>query len=301
MHPHITMLVPAALVLSINFAAARSNPHEAHARPGEADQAKPSAAAPDQNLPPSEDNAKAYLNKSPRHGEYVQVKQSGSEVPIQTWVVYPERKDKAPVVIVIHEIFGLSDWIRAIADDLAAHGYIAVAPDLISGKGPGGGGTEAAGSRDDVVKLVTALSKDEVKARLDAVRDYAIKLPAANGRSATVGFCWGGSTSFQYAASQPGLNAAVVFYGTAPDSAALANIKAPVLGLYGGDDARVTSTVDPTKSEMQKLGKTYDPHVFEGAGHGFLRAQSGKDGANLKATREAWPLTVAFLQKYAGK
>ncbi len=301
MHPHITMLVPAAVALSFTLAAAQTNPHGMHADAGMTPQAKAPESAADQNLPPSENNAKAILEKSPRHGEYVQVKQTGSDVPIRTWVVYPERKDKAPVVIVIHEIFGLSDWIRAIADDLAAHGYIAVAPDLISGKGPGGGGTEAAGSRDDVVKLVTALSKDEVKTRLDAVRDYAIKLPAANGKSATVGFCWGGSTSFQYAASQPALNAAVVFYGTAPDSAALANVKAPVLGLYGGDDARVTSTVEGTKAEMQKLGKSYDPHVFEGAGHGFLRAQSGKDGANLKATREAWPLTIAFLQKYAGR
>ena len=299
MRAPMMLLVPAALLFWFNLANAQTDPHAQHAAV-HSSQMTASSAQTDADLPPSEDNAKAVLEKSPRHGEYVQVKQSGSDVPIRTWVVYPERKGKAPVVIVIHEIFGLSDWIRGVADDLAKRGFIAVAPDLISGKGPGGGGTEAAGSRDDVVKLVTALSKDEVRARLDAVRDYAITLPAANGRSATVGFCWGGSTSFQYAATQPALNAAVVFYGTAPDAAAMANIKAPVLGLYGGDDARVTATVEPTKTGMQKLGKVYEPHIFEGAGHGFVRAQSGREGANLKATKEAWPLTIAFLRKHAG-
>jgi dienelactone hydrolase len=141
-------------------------------------------------------------------------------------------------VIVIHEIFGLSDWIRGVADQLAREGFIAVAPDLISGHGLNGGGTESAGSRDDVVKLIRGLTPEEVTTRLNAVRDYAIKLPAANGKTATVGFCWGGGKSFAYAASQPNLNAAVVYYGTSPEAADLAKIKAPVLGLYGGDDAR---------------------------------------------------------------
>ncbi len=255
------------------------------------------AAARDEKLPAGEEQAKMALEKSPRHGEYVDVKVTGSDQKVRSWVVYPERKDKAPVVVVIHEIFGLSDWIRAVADQLASEGYIAVAPDLLSGKGPGGGGTDSVGSRDDVVKLIRSLTPEETIARLNAVRTYAIHLPAANGRSATVGFCWGGSASFSYAAAQADLNAAAVYYGTPPDAGGLARIKAPVAGFYGGDDARVTATVEPTRAEMQKLGKGYDPHIYEGAGHGFLRAQSGKDGANLKAAQQAWPAMLAFFKK----
>ncbi len=249
----------------------------------------------DPSLPASEDTAKAALEASPRHGEYVDVKVDGS--PVRTWIVYPERKDKAGVVILIHEIFGLSDWMRAVADQVAREGFIAVVPDLISGHGPGGGGTESAASRDDVVKLVRAVTPEEATARLDAVRAWAIKLPAANGKSATIGFCWGGGRSFAYAVSQPALDGAVVFYGTSPETADLAKVKAPVLGHYGGDDARVNATIAPAEAEMKKLGKTYEPHVYDGAGHGFLRAQTGRDGANLKATQQAWPRTIAFLRE----
>jgi carboxymethylenebutenolidase len=255
----------------------------------------PLAAA--QDVPPAEEQAKAALEKSPRHGEWVDVKMPSGGAPIKTWVVYPERKDKAGVVLVIHEIFGLSNWIRSVADQLAKEGFIAVAPDLLSGKGPGGGGTESAASRDDVVKLIRTLTPDETNARLNAVREAAVKLPSANGKSATIGFCWGGSASFAYAAAQPLLNAAVVYYGTAPADEALAAIKAPVLGNYGGDDARVTATVAPTVEAMKKAGKRYEAHVYEGAGHGFLRQQAGREGANLKATREAWPKTLAFLRE----
>ena len=246
-------------------------------------------------LPAAEETAKQRLNASPRHGEYAKVDVRGT--PVRTWVVYPERKERAPVVIVIHEIFGLTDWIRAVADQLAADGFIAVAPDLLSGKGPGGGGTDAFASRDDAVKAVSALPRDEVLARLDAVRTWALALPAAAPRSATIGFCWGGGTSFAYAVAQPTLDAAVVYYGTSPDPATLESVKAPVLGLYGGNDARVNATIEPTKAKMKELRKSYEPHVFDGAGHGFLRAQDGADGANLKAAKEAWPLTIAFLRR----
>jgi len=272
-----------------------------HSHPAETPaQAAPAPAAPrDENLPPSEQQAKAALEKSPRHGEYVDIKLPSGGAPIRTWIVYPERKDKAGVVILIHEIYGLSDWLRGVADQLARDGFIAVAPDLISGLGPNGGGTESAASRDDVVKLVRGLSPEDATARLDAVRDYAVKLPAANGKSATLGFCWGGGRSFSYAASQPALNAAVVFYGVSPEAADdLARIKAPVLGHYGGDDARVNATVGPAEAEMKKLGKTYEPHTYDGAGHGFLRAQGDRDGANLKATQQAWPRTLAFLREH---
>jgi carboxymethylenebutenolidase len=249
------------------------------------------------DLPPPEETAKERLNASPRHGEFVKVDVRGT--PVRTWIVYPERKERSPVVVVIHEIFGLTDWIRAVADQLAAEGFVAVAPDLLSGKGPGGGGTEAFASRDDAVRAVSELPREEVNARLDAVRTWALARPAAARTSATVGFCWGGSTSFAWAVAQPALDAAVVCYGTAPaDLATLAAVKAPVLGLYGGKDARVDATLAATTARMKELGKTYEPHVFEGAGHGFLRAQGGEDGANLKAAKEAWPLMIAFLRHH---
>lgn len=253
--------------------------------------------AVDESLPPAEDGAKAALEKSPRHGEYADVRVPGSDAPVRTWVVYPERKDKAPAVLVIHEIFGLSDWVRAVADQLAEDGFIAVAPDLLSGKGPGGG-ADSVSSRDDVVKLIRGLSPEEVTSRLNAVRDYAVQLPACDGKSASIGFCWGGGQSFAYATAQPALNAAVVYYGTAPDPSKLASIRAPVLGLYGGDDARVNATIDTTAASMKGLGKTYEVEIYAGAGHGFLRAQGGRDGANLRAAQQAWPRTLAFLRKY---
>jgi carboxymethylenebutenolidase len=257
---------------------------------GAADSAKPA-------IPASGEDAKQALADSPRHGEWADVPVPGGDAKIHTWVVYPERKDKAPVVVVIHEIFGLTDWIRAVADQLAAEGFIAVAPDLLSGKGPGGGGTDSFPA-DEVRAAIGKLTPDEVAQRLNAVRDYGLKLPAAANKSATIGFCWGGSTSFAYATRQPALTAAVVYYGTAPtDADALARIKSPVLGFYGGDDARVTATVEPTSKAMADLKKIYTPHVYEGAGHGFLRQQSGRDDANLKASRQAWAETIAFLKK----
>ena len=278
-------------------AAAAPDPHAGHAMEAQA----PAAAAATQgaaNLPPDEEGAKARLNASPRHGEYADITLPGG-AKLRSWVSYPERKDKAPVVIVIHEIFGLSDWVRSVADQLAADGYIAIAPDLLTGKGPNGGGTEAYATRDDVVAGVRGLTPEEVVTGLDAVRGYAVKLPAANGKTATVGYCWGGSTSFMYATRQAGLNAAVVYYGGAPaDASTLAQIKAPVLGLYGENDARVNASIEPAKAEMAKLNKVYETHIYAGAGHGFLRAQSGQNGANLKATQEAWPTMLAFFAKH---
>jgi len=248
-------------------------------------------------LPPAEYTAKARLDASPRHGELTSIGAGG--IPVRVWVVHPERKDKAPVVVVIHEIFGLTDWIRSVADQLAADGFVAVAPDLLSGKGPHGGGTDAFASRDDAVQAVSALARDEVVARLNAVRTWALGLPSANGKSATVGFCWGGATSFAYAVAEPALDAAVVYYGTAPqDLSTLAAVKAPVLGLYGGNDARVDTTIAPTEAKMKELGKRYEPHVFDGAGHGFLRAQDGQDGANQRAAEQAWPMTLVFLRAH---
>lgn len=267
------------------------------AAPPAAPEAAPVAAAPrvGEPLPPSEQGAKERLERSPRHGEYVNVNSGG--VPIRTWVVYPERKTKAGVVLVIHEVYGLSDWIRAVADQVAREGFIAVAPDLISGRGPGGGGTESVSTRDEVVALVRGLTPEEATARLNAVYDYAVKLPASNGKSATVGFCWGGARSFAYAAAQPALLGAVVYYGTSPAAAELARVTAPVLGHYAGDDARVNATVPAAEAEMKRLGKFYETHFYEGAGHGFLRQLEGRDGANLAAAEKAWPRTVAFWRE----
>ena len=247
-------------------------------------------------IPPGEDGAKAALEASPRHREWVNVAVPGSKTTIATYVAYPERSSKAPVVMVIHEIFGLTEWVRGVADQLAADGFLAVAPDMLSGKGPNGGNTDSFAAREEVIRAVRDLPAEEVRTRLDAVAQWARSQPSATVKLATIGFCWGGSQSFQYAAWQPKLTAAVVYYGTAPDT--LTTINAPVLGLYGGDDARVTSTVEPTAAEMSKLGKTYVHHEYAGAGHGFLRAQGERDGANRKAAEQAWAATVAHLKKY---
>jgi len=311
----LTLVLPAALGSASELAAQTPAPSAptppaaaASATPpaAAAPAAPPKAAAPaekpapplprDPAYPPSEAQAKAALNASPRHGEYVDVKNPAGGAAIRTWVAYPERKDKAGVVILIHEIFGLSDWLRGVADQLAKEGFIAVAPDLVSGLGPNGGGTESAASRDDVVAMVRSLSPETALARLNAVRDWALTIPSGNRKTATIGFCWGGGKSFAYAAAQPGLNAAVVFYGTSPEAADLAKVKAPVLGHYGGDDARVGATVPPAEAEMKRLGKSYETHTYEGAGHGFLRAQEEREGANLKATHAAWKRTLEFLR-----
>jgi carboxymethylenebutenolidase len=290
----------AMLLMVVPGASGAARAQEAHADHAQAAAAPAAVDLPARTgndpLPPAESQAKDALEKSPRHGEWVDVPVTGGK-PIRAWLVYPERKDKAPVVIVIHEIFGLTDWIRAVADQLARDGFIAVAPDLLTGKGPSGGNSDAFASRDDVVKAVQGLADADVDRQLDAVRQFGLGIPAGSGKVATIGFCWGGSTSFRYATHQPMLSAAVVYYGSAPDAAALANVQAPILALYGGDDERVNATIAPAQSAMKKLGKTFEPHVFEGAGHGFLRAQGDRDGANRRAAEQAWPLTVKFLQR----
>lgn len=254
-----------------------------------------------EQIPPDEPGAPARLNSTPRHGEWVDVALPGSTTPIRTWVVYPERRDNAPVVIVIQEIYGLSDWIRGVADQLAADGFIALAPDFLSGMGPGGGGTAAYATRDDVVAGVRALTPAESMRRLDAVFAYAKTIPSASGRIGVVGYCWGGGTSFAYAVHQPDLGAAVVYYGTSPsDVAAYRGIRAPVLGLYGEDDQRVNATIQPARDAMGPLGKSYEVEIYAGAGHGFLRAQADREGANMRATQQAWPRTLAFFREHLG-
>lgn len=257
-----------------------------------------SSAAAQDAIPPAESGAEHALNTSPRHGEWVDIPVEGDSIPLRTWVVYPERSDKAPVIIVIHEIYGLSDWIRSVTDQLAKEGYIAIAPDFISGMGPNGGGTASMPDRDAVVGAIRGLSAEETYKRANAALTYAATIPSANGTFASVGFCWGGTRSFGYACAQPKLSAAVVYYGTSPSSEDLSKLTVPVLGLYGADDARVVSTVAPADAELKKLGKSYEYELFKGAGHGFLRQQDARDGANLAAAKQAWKRMLGFLQKH---
>jgi carboxymethylenebutenolidase len=204
-------------------------------------------------------------------------------------------------VLVIFDISGMRDLARAMGDQLAQDGFIAIVPDFLWGLAPNGEGSVALGS--GVGQAIQKLTDDDVNARLDAAMDYGKKLPSSNGKTGVIGFCWGGARSFAYAAHQPNLNAAVVFYGQAPGSGdhtmetTLANLKAPVLGMYAGNDARIGATVPETQEVMKKLGKSYDVHIFEGAGHGFMFAQAGMGGANLKAAEQSWPMVLTFFRK----
>lgn len=222
----------------------------------------------------AQDWAKARLDASPRHHEYVPLKHGSRTV--QAFVVYPEVKDKAAVVILIHEIFGLSDWAKEMADELAAQGFIVVAPDLLSGFGPNGGGSNEFPNQDATVKAVSGLDPEVVTADLDAAADYAKHISAGNGKIATVGFCWGGGKSFAFATHRKDLSAAFVFYGPGP--ADVSTITAPVYGFYAGNDARIGATIPATTAAMKAAGKKYEPVTYDGAGHGFMRA--GEDPTN---------------------
>ena len=295
------LLLGVALVATTGCARATPEPdvHAGHTMPAVASSGSGSVAS-DASLPAGAADVAARLARSPRHGEYVMVR-TGPSDSVRAWVVYPERSGKAPVVVVVHEIFGLSTWIRGVADQLAADGYIAIAPDLLTGKA-----SPAAGSDTLTQAVATAtirtLAAADVQRQLAAVGAYGMSLPAAEKRYGTVGFCWGGSTSFAHAVANPeGLGAAVVYYGSSPALPSLTSVRAPVLGLYAGDDARVNATVPPADSAMRALGKRFEPHTFAGAGHGFLRQQDGKAGANMTATRQAWPLTLAFFRTHLGR
>jgi carboxymethylenebutenolidase len=237
----------------------------------------------------AQDWAKARLEESPRHLEWVKVKR-GDRV-VNSFLAYPETKDKATAVVVIHEIFGLTDWVRSVADQLAEAGYIAIAPDLLSGMAPGGGGTNEFGGGDAVRSAIGSLPPDQITADLNAVVDYVSKLPASNGKVAVAGFCWGGRQAFRFATNNDAIKAAFVFYGNGPDSAEdIARISSPVYGFYGGNDERVNATIPQSTELTKKAGKKYEPVIYEGAGHGFMRAGEAPDAneANKKARAEAW-------------
>jgi len=241
----------------------------------------------------AQDWAKARLDKSPRHHEYVSLKHGDRTV--QAFIVYPEVSGKAPVVILIHEIFGLTDWAKEMADEIAAKGYIVIAPDLLSGHGPQGGGFSEFASQDDAVKAVSSLNPDDVNADLDAAADYAKKIPSANGKLAVTGFCWGGGKSFAFATHRHNLSAAFVFYGPPPSE--FTTITARVYGFYAGNDARISSTVPATTEAMKAANKKYEPVIYDGAGHGFMRAGEAPDPtpANKKAREEGFDRLIRLL------
>jgi len=246
----------------------------------------------------AQDWAKARLEKSPRHLEWVKVKQGQREV--NCFVAYPEVKAKATAIVLIHEIFGMTDWVRGVADQLAEAGYIAIAPDLLSGMAPNGGGSAELGGSDGVRKVIGSLPPEQITADLNAVADYVAALPACNGKVAEAGFCWGGAQSFRFATNRPKLAAAFAFYGIGPsDESDIARIQCPVYGFYAENDARVTATVEKTGTLMKKAGKTFEPVIYKGAGHGFMRMGEAPDASadNKKARDAAWARWMKEMKK----
>ena len=263
---------------------------------GSAD-APPAGSTP----PASATTAQERLSASPRHGEWVVVKTSPTD-SVRAWLVYPERRNKAPVVVVIHEIFGLSNWVRSVADQLAADGFVAIAPDLLTMKNvPNTANGEP--NPDSARAVIRTLDFRSYQRDINEVAKFAMNLPAATKKYGVVGYCWGGTAVFAHGLMYPDADAVVSYYGTTPQpatqiAARYAQVQAPVLGLYGENDARVNATIASADSAMKANGKTYEYKIFPGAGHGFLRQQDGANGANLRATQEAWPMTIAWFRRH---
>lgn len=252
------------------------------------------------SLAMAQDWAKQAVERSPRHREWVTVKSGDRNV--SAFVVYPEVKNKATAIVMIHEIFGMTDWVQMAADEFAAAGYIAIAPDLLSG-------VSGLTDQNAIGKAIRDLPPAQITSDLNAVADYVSKLPASNGKVAVAGFCWGGGQSFRLATNRPSLAAAFVFYGTGPDSQdAVAAIRAPVYGFYAGDDARVGATVPKTEEMMKAGGRKFEPDTYAGAGHGFMRAGDAppppadadsqtrdRYAANKKARDASWARLKSIL------
>lgn len=246
----------------------------------------------------AQDWAKTRVDASPRHQEWVGVKNGARTV--KCFVVYPERKERAPVVVVIHEIMGMSDWVMSVADRLAENGYIAIAPDFLSGMGPDGGRSDSFADVGKIREAISGLPSQQVIGDLDAACDYAKKIPSGNGKLAVAGFCWGGTQTFLFAAARKDLDAAFPFYGTGPtDPATIAKIQCPVYGFYGGNDNRVNATIPESEKLMQQAKKSYEPTIYEGAGHGFMRSGEQPDAqpANKAGRDQAWIRWLALLKK----
>lgn len=330
-----TLLLPACtiqrVVPSSSFAAA--DDHAAHL--SAADRATPQMMASGTGgeqqdrpgLPASARGAAARLAATPRHGEWVKIAwEPGSRDSLMAWIVYPKSSEKAPVVVVVHEIFGLSSWVRAVADQAAADGFIAIAPDFLSRVRGGPSSVEL--PSDTARGLIRGVDAGERNRAIVAAANYAMMQPAAAPRYAVIGYCWGGATTFMHAVhgGVKGFSGGVAFYGlpymsggspataTAPavpariDADSLARIKVPVMLLNGSKDARIAASMPQLDSIMKALGKSYTGVNYEGAVHGFLRAQDdpkatrdeAEEAANLAATKDAWPRTIAFLKKNFG-
>ncbi|MGC1272447.1 MAG: dienelactone hydrolase family protein [Planctomycetaceae bacterium] len=245
-----------------------------------------------------DDPAAKRLESSPRHHEFVDVPAEGGR-KVRSFVVYPEVDKPATAVVVIHENRGLTDWVRSVADQLAEKGFVAIAPDFLSGTGPDGGGTTAYESQDAARDGIYKLPAAQVTADLDAVVKYVRGLDATTDKVAVAGFCWGGGQSFRYATHNPEIAGAFVFYGSAPDEDALKAVKAPVYGFYGGNDFRITGQVPAVADKLKAADKKYEPVTYEGAGHGFMRSGEGAeaDPANAKAMKEGWDRWATILKK----
>lgn len=291
--------------------------HMAHMSPG--DVATPAAGTSanqgDPKLPPSNLEAPARLAASPRHAEWVKVAwEPGSKDSLMAFIVYPQTSNaKTPVVVVVHEIFGLSTWVRGVADQVAAEGFIAIAPDLESRVRGGPSTVELSG--DSARKLIAGVDPAERNRGTDAAARYAMSQPSAAQRYAVIGYCWGGGTTWMHVINGgvPGFAGGVAYYGlpymagAVPNRDSLAKIKTPVMLLSGAKDARIGAAMPAVDSAMKALGKSYVGVNYPGAIHGFLRAQddttahnSEEEQANLAATKDAWPRTVAFLKKNLG-
>jgi len=252
----------------------------------------------------AQDWARQMVDKSPRRREWVSVKHDGRTV--ESFIARPQSKDKAPAMVVIHEIFGMTDWVENVTDEFAGAGYIAIAPDLLSGMGPNGGRTKdfpaatGGGIGGPVGQAIQKLPPDQITADLNAVADYCKKLPECNGKVCVVGFSWGGSQSFRFATNRRDLAASFVFYGTGPSPESMASIQAPVYGFYGGNDARVNGTIPQSQEQMKAAGKFFEPVTYEGAAHGFMRSGEQPDAtdADKKAREAAWARIKTLTAKF---
>lgn len=224
------------------------------------------------------------------HGEWVTFANADGD-SVSAYVAYPEREGKAPALIIVHEIFGLSEWEPTVADRFAAKGYVAIVPDLLSARY---GSTRAMG--DSARRLVGTLSAGDVDRDLDATYAYVNALPATEtGNVGIIGFCWGGGTVWTYASHNPDLRAAVVCYGPLADTSMLRTVKAPVLGVYGQNDGRVTNSLPDIVRQMEAMGKPFAADSYAGTGHGFLRP--GRRGSGTAEADRAWRDIDAFLAR----
>jgi carboxymethylenebutenolidase len=220
---------------------------------------------------------------------------SGSETGMGV-LVTPEGKGPFPAVIVIQEWWGLNDWVKQQARALAKEGYLALAVDLYRGK--------STDKQEEAHQLMMGLPQDR------AIRDlqgaYAFLKPRADvkqDRIGAIGWCMGGRYTLLLATVEPTLAGAVAYYGAPPtDPAAIAAIKAPVMGNYGAEDkGPAPDQVKAFEDAMKKAGKTVDVKIYPGAGHAFANVNNPWGGYRKEAAEDAWTRSGAFLAKYLKK